>query len=397
VSVRNQGAALAPNVRALLRVGGTTVCNNLVLGDIGPGLTTMVVCTAPWIAGGDPCAQVLEACADPTEQIPESNEANNCHTTAAGTNCVTDLALFANGIHVTPPNPSIGQNVLFEVGVWSLNRVESTCLLTADWSADGMNWIRFATVPLHIPPDVFFIPAAATFNFVALVVPSQLRFSLLSVFPPDEQPKNNVLLGSLPWFEPPATPVVVTDLVAESTPDGVRVRWRAEAEVTAFGLDRRREGDIAWQRLPGTIAVAPGSGVRDYEFVDRDAEPGMRLEYRLVGRLPEGGEAVLGTLTITHDAAGVATLQLYPVRPNPFRAGGAFEFAVPRAAAVDLSVFDAAGRRVVALRRGTQPAGRHAVSWDGRDSTGRRVPAGVYFCRLASDAFEQTRRVVLVR
>jgi hypothetical protein len=397
VRVRNQGQAVATNVRVRLRLDETTLCNDLSLGDIQPGTTTTRECTQPWVVAGNPCAQVLEACADPDELIAESDETNNCRPGAASNNCVTDLALFADGIHVTPTNPNVGQNVVFEVGIWNLERVESTCRLTAEWSPDGVNWFSFASVPLHIPPDEFFVPAAATFNFVPQFIPTHLRFSVVDVFPTDVEPGNNILLATLPWFEPPATPVVVSDLVAESTPDGVHVRWRADAGATAFVFDRRREGDIAWQRLPATVAAAAGSGVRDYEFVDRDAERGVRLEYRLVGRLVEGGEAVLGTFTVLHDASAVAAFQLHPVRPHPFRAGGAFEFSVPRSAGVDLSVFDAAGRRVAALRRGTHPAGRHVVTWDGRDSTGRRVPAGVYFCRLASDSFEQTRRVVLVR
>ena len=121
------------------------------------------------------------------------------------------------------------------------------------------------------------------------------------------------------------------------------------------------------------------------------------LEYRLIGRFAGGREEAVGLLSWTYDRAGLFALQLHPVRPNPFRPGGGFEFSLPVSRSIDLCVFDTAGRRVAALRHGTEPAGRHTVAWDGCDATGRRVPAGVYFCRFVAGSFQQTRRVVLMR
>ena len=53
------------------------------------------------------------------------------------------------------------------------------------------------------------------------------------------------------------------------------------------------------------------------------------------------------------------------------------------------------------LHQGVRGAGRHTVTWDGRDETGRGVSAGVYFARLIADdgAGRQatTQRLVLIR
>jgi hypothetical protein len=35
------------------------------------------------------------------------------------------------------------------------------------------------------------------------------------------------------------------------------------------------------------------------------------------------------------------------------------------------------------LTNATYPAGSHALTWDGRDDAGRRLPPGLYICRLA--------------
>ena len=57
----------------------------------------------------------------------------------------------------------------------------------------------------------------------------------------------------------------------------------------------------------------------------------------------------------------------------------------------------AAGREIRVLERGARRAGRHTVSWDGTDSAGRRVSAGVYFVRMKAETGAASRRVVVLR
>ncbi|HDQ99419.1 MAG TPA: hypothetical protein ENN51_03940, partial [candidate division WOR-3 bacterium] len=60
-----------------------------------------------------------------------------------------------------------------------------------------------------------------------------------------------------------------------------------------------------------------------------------------------------------------------------------------------LAVTDASGRKVRTLVSGRTGQGRHSVRWDGRDDAGRRLPAGVYFCRLDADESAGVRVVLL--
>jgi len=53
---------------------------------------------------------------------------------------------------------------------------------------------------------------------------------------------------------------------------------------------------------------------------------------------------------------------------------------------------------------GRQPAGWHAVVWDGRNSNGKPVPSGVYVVRMTAhpvhsggNAFVASRKVVLMK
>jgi photosystem II stability/assembly factor-like uncharacterized protein len=80
--------------------------------------------------------------------------------------------------------------------------------------------------------------------------------------------------------------------------------------------------------------------------------------------------------------------------PNPGGGATRLSFELPREVDVALDLFDAQGRRVRSVARGTFAAGRHAVTWDGRDATGAPVAEGVYLARLRAGTLERSRRLV---
>jgi flagellar hook assembly protein FlgD len=46
---------------------------------------------------------------------------------------------------------------------------------------------------------------------------------------------------------------------------------------------------------------------------------------------------------------------------------------------------------------GEQGSGTHVVEWDGRNDAGEAVGSGVYFYRLKTGQFVDTRKMVLVK
>ncbi|MGH2569436.1 MAG: FlgD immunoglobulin-like domain containing protein [Bacteroidota bacterium] len=88
---------------------------------------------------------------------------------------------------------------------------------------------------------------------------------------------------------------------------------------------------------------------------------------------------------------------LYQNRPNPFNPTTVIQYDLPRLEWVVLKVYDALGREVRTLVNGYNPAGRHLVSWDGKNNDGQSLSSGIYIYRLVSGTFVQTRKMVLVR
>jgi flagellar hook assembly protein FlgD len=82
--------------------------------------------------------------------------------------------------------------------------------------------------------------------------------------------------------------------------------------------------------------------------------------------------------------------------PNPFGSETRLAFSLGTETAMDLSVYDVAGRRVTTLISGTMSAGDHRLAWNGTDSDGRRVAPGVYVYRLDTPQASISRKMVML-
>jgi hypothetical protein len=83
--------------------------------------------------------------------------------------------------------------------------------------------------------------------------------------------------------------------------------------------------------------------------------------------------------------------------PNPFNANTQIQFALPKAGKTRLEVFNILGQRVNTLVDEFMEAGYKIVNWDGRDYTGQEVPSGIYFYRLRSEGFLQTKKMLIIQ
>jgi probable HAF family extracellular repeat protein len=90
-------------------------------------------------------------------------------------------------------------------------------------------------------------------------------------------------------------------------------------------------------------------------------------------------------------------LYLHPNHPNPFNPSTQISYTIPSPGHVDLRVYDARGRSIRTLGNAVQPAGRHDVTWDERDSAGSSVASGVYYLRLTNARGMTTRSITLMK
>ena len=105
-------------------------------------------------------------------------------------------------------------------------------------------------------------------------------------------------------------------------------------------------------------------------------------------------------LTAADPSLAVAKSALDQNRPNPFRPGSTLttiRFNLSNPGEAKLVIFDANGRQVRTLFRGPMQSGSHTLVWNGLDDGGSELGAGVYFYRLTAGAYEQSRRMTIVK
>jgi len=92
-----------------------------------------------------------------------------------------------------------------------------------------------------------------------------------------------------------------------------------------------------------------------------------------------------------------ATFTLHQNFPNPFNPITTLRYDLPSNALVTLNIYDMLGREVAQLVNITQQAGFKSVQWDGSDSMGKPVSAGVYLYKIQAGDFVQTKKMVLLK
>ncbi|RKX20261.1 MAG: hypothetical protein DRP51_06005 [Candidatus Zixiibacteriota bacterium] len=83
--------------------------------------------------------------------------------------------------------------------------------------------------------------------------------------------------------------------------------------------------------------------------------------------------------------------------PNPFNPATTIRFSLETKAHVRLSVYDILGRKITTLINEELPSGNHSITWNGKDYKGNEVASGIYFYRIETDSFSETRKMVLLK
>ena len=78
--------------------------------------------------------------------------------------------------------------------------------------------------------------------------------------------------------------------------------------------------------------------------------------------------------------------------PNPFNPSTNIIFNLPTKSFVSLKVFDLLGRDVATLMSQEKSAGTYNVTFDAR-----KLPSGVYFYRIQTKEFTQTKKLILMQ
>ncbi len=230
------------------------------------------------------------------------------------------------------------------------------------------------------------------------------------------QTRNFAFVGA-PWTDPTEETAASPAMLSSEMPQ----------EAWAFVVSGRLEGKSAFDgykvivRNLRTNSVITTSVQGDYfaaatADLDRRSvvQAGDVVEVRVIS--PDGNfetQPLSFRVTPEHLANAVLTVrldgigrpnenQLLQNYPNPFNPETWIPYQLSEDSSVSVSIYDTTGKLIRTLSLGFQSAGfynsrERAAYWDGRNELGERVASGVYFYQLTSPAFQQTRRLVILK
>jgi len=83
--------------------------------------------------------------------------------------------------------------------------------------------------------------------------------------------------------------------------------------------------------------------------------------------------------------------------PNPFNPTTTISFSLAEPGYTSISIYNILGQKVSSLVDEYKSPGIYSVIWDGRNKSGAAVSSGVYFYRVESGEFNDTKKMLLLR
>jgi hypothetical protein len=83
--------------------------------------------------------------------------------------------------------------------------------------------------------------------------------------------------------------------------------------------------------------------------------------------------------------------------PNPFNPSTTIEFAIPKLADVNLTIYNVLGQSIRNIQMNNTQAGRYSVIWNGTNNFGAKVSTGIYFYKIKAGKYSDIKKMVFMK
>jgi hypothetical protein len=159
----------------------------------------------------------------------------------------------------------------------------------------------------------------------------------------------------------------------------------------------------------GPADESPANMIHEWTYygphISRPEQPRVHINLWRMGDPPSSDQEVVFDrftfypvgVTVDAEPPAVPVNHLSAAVPNPFNPSTTIRYSTEKGGNAELTVYDVAGRQIRTLVSGFVPEGNHEVTWNGQDDRGMPASSGVYFYRLRTDGFVETRKMVLLK
>jgi len=185
-------------------------------------------------------------------------------------------------------------------------------------------------------------------------------------------------------------PVELVSFSASSLSGNVVLEWTTATEINNRGFDVERKSlNSAYEVIGFVSGAGSTTELRNYSFTDANLSTG-NYTYRLKQLDFDGTFDYSNEVSV--DVIAPAVYSLEQNYPNPFNPSTSIDFSIAEPGLVKLAVYNLLGQEVKSLVNEFKEAGPHTIIFDASNLT-----SGVYFYKLESAQFSQTRKMLLTK
>ncbi len=190
--------------------------------------------------------------------------------------------------------------------------------------------------------------------------------------------------------------------------DFAEIQWITQSETEQSGFNilksESENNDEAVKVNSSIIAAANTASGSEYSFTDVDVDFDNTYYYWLESVSLDNNVKLYGpvSITISRDKGDNVpdaeyTDMISAVYPNPFNPETNIDFSIKTTGNVTLEVYNLKGQRVKTLVDDSVEAGDHSVIWHGDTDSGNSAATGVYFIKLRTNEYQQTKKVMMIK
>jgi hypothetical protein len=195
-------------------------------------------------------------------------------------------------------------------------------------------------------------------------------------------------------------PVELTSFTASMIDGNIMLNWATATELNNSGFEVERcalsAERQAWEKIGFVNGKGTSTEIHNYSFVDENPETGKSF-YRLK-QIDYDGTYTYSTIAEVNFGLPVQ-FSLEQNYPNPFNPVTSIKYAISSLSTgqagkqfVQLKIFDVIGNEVATLVNDEKPAGNYEIAFDASG-----LSSGVYFYKIASGNFVETKKMVLLK
>jgi hypothetical protein len=185
-------------------------------------------------------------------------------------------------------------------------------------------------------------------------------------------------------------PVELVSFSALVNKNIVNLKWITATETNNYGFDIERSTNVStWKKIGFVNGAGNSNSPKNYEYSNLNSSAG-RYSYRLKQVDMDGSFEYSPIVeVIIENPKAFDLIQNYP---NPFNPSTKIQYQVSNSSRVSLKIYDLIGNEVATLVDEYKPAGNYEIEFSALSLT-----SGIYFYKLQSGNFVETKKMILLR